>query len=349
MSPLKKESVEFLYLSQEDVIKAGGLEMRRTIEAVEMAFRASAKGETINPPKTVVMWDKGKPVDIRRRVIAMPSCIESERRFAGIKWISSAPENPKHLGLPRATALIILNDYESGMPLCVMDGTIVSAMRTGAISGVAAKYLAKRDSQTLGLIGTGVQGRTQLMALKIALTHLKRIQVYDLDSEKAEGFAREMGSALGVEVKVVGSPEAVFREGDVVVTATVSDHSYIKRSWPREGCLYIEISGLDSEMDVLTAFQKVVVDDWEQVKDNQHNLVGRCYGAGLFTDKDLYAALPEIVIGRKPGRENEEEKIFFNPLGMSICDLFEAYRVYQSAKEKGIGKVLSLWQNPLWI
>lgn len=345
----EKGSVGFLYLSQEDVIAAGGLEMRKTIEAVEMAFRANAKGETINPPKTVLMWDEGKPVDIRRRVIAMPSCIESERRFAGIKWISSAPENPKNLGIPRAAALIILNDYESGMPLCVMDGTIISAMRTGAISGVAAKYLAKRDSQTVGLIGTGVQGRTQLMALKIALTHLKRIQVYDLASEKAEGFAREMESTLGVKVEILETPELVFKGGNVVVTATVSDHSYIKRTWPREGCLYIEISGLDSEMDVLKAFQKVVVDDWEQVKNNQHNLVGRCFGAGLFTDKDLYASLPEIVIGRKPGREKDEEKIFFNPLGMSICDLFEAYRVYQSAKEKGIGKILSLWERPLWV
>jgi 2,3-diaminopropionate biosynthesis protein SbnB len=346
---VEKGSVDFLYLSQEDVIAAGGLEMRRTIETVEMAFRANAKGETINPPKTVIMWDKDKPVDIRRRVIAMPSCIESERKFAGIKWISSVPENPKRLGIPRATALIILNDYESGMPLCVMNGTIVSAMRTGAISGVAAKYLAKRDSQTVGLIGTGVQGRTQLMALKIALTHLKRIQVYDLDSEKAEGFAREMEPALSVSVQVVESPEAVFQKGDVVITATVSDHSYIKRTWPREGCLYIEISGFDSEMDVLKAFQKVVVDDWEQVKDNQHNLVGRSYGAGFFTDKDLYASLPEIVIGRKPGREKDEEKVFFNPLGMSICDLFEAYRVYQSAREKGIGNILSLWEKPIWV
>jgi len=245
MSPLKKESVEFLYLSQGDVIKAGGLEMDRTIKAVEMAFQACAKGETINPPKTVVMWDKGKPVDIRRRVIAMPSCIDSEKKFAGVKWISSAPDNPKNLGIPRATALIILNDHESGIPFCLLDGTIVSAMRTGAISGVAAKYLAKKDSQTIGLIGTGVQGRTQLMALKIALTHLKRIQVYDLDSEKAERFAREMESILSVRVRVVESPQAVFQKGDVVVTATVSDHSYIQPSWPEEGCLYIEISGLD--------------------------------------------------------------------------------------------------------
>jgi ornithine cyclodeaminase len=349
MLPLIEESVELLYLSQEDVIAAGGLQMERTIEAVEMAFLASAKGETNNPPKTVIMWDKDKPADIRRRVIAMPSCIESEKRFAGIKWISSAPENPKNIGIPRATALIILNDYESGIPLCVMDGTIVSAMRTGAISGVAAKYLAKKDSQTVGLIGTGVQGRTQLMALKIALPRLNQIHVYDLDREKAERFAKEMQLALSVRVIVVENPQAVFQKGDVVVTATVSDHSYIKRAWPEEGCFYIEISGLDSEMDVLRAFQKVVVDDWEQVKDNQHNLVGRCYGAGLFTEKELYASLPEIVIGRKPGRETEGEKIFFNPLGMSICDLFEAYRIYQSAKEKEIGRVLPLWEDPLWV
>jgi ornithine cyclodeaminase len=343
------KSLKFIYLSQEDVIKAGGLEMDRTIVTVEHAFKACAEGETINPPKTVIMWDKEKPVDIRRRVIAMPSCIESEKRFAGIKWISSAPENPNRFGIPRASALIILNDYESGIPFCVMDGTIVSAMRTGAISGVAAKFLARGNSSRVGLIGTGVQGRTQLMALKVALPHLKRIRVYDLDEKKAKAFAQEMESVLGVGIDLVGAPEAVFQEGDVVVTATVSDHSYIKRSWPSDGCLYIEISGLDSEMDVLTAFQKVVVDDWEQVKDNQHNLVGRCYGAGWFTDKDLYATLPEIVLGKKPGREKEEEKIFFNPLGMSICDLFEAYRVYRSAKEKEIGRFLPLWESPLWI
>ncbi|MBM4338276.1 MAG: hypothetical protein FJ110_01910 [Deltaproteobacteria bacterium] len=158
-----------------------------------------------------------------------------------------------------------------------------------------------------------------------------------------------MESALSVRVIVVKSPQAVFQKGDVVVTATVSDHSYIKRFWPEKGCLYIEISGLDSEIEVIAAFQKVVVDDWEQAKDNQHNLVGRCFGAGLFTEKDLYASLPEILLGWKTGSENDEEKIFFNPLGMSICDLFEAYRIYQSAKEKGIGKILSLWEKPLWV
>ena len=151
--------VEFIYLSQEEVL-ATGIDMPKAINIIEEVLALHDEGK-VNLPSKVIL-DLGERE--RGRVNAMPAYLGGDAEICGIKWIAGFPHNPTKFGIPRAHALIILNDAETGVPLAIMDGTYISALRTGAVTGVGAKYLAKLDSQVVGIIGCGVQARTQIMA-----------------------------------------------------------------------------------------------------------------------------------------------------------------------------------------
>lgn len=198
------KKVEFLYLSQEDVRAAGGLDMKMAMEAVERAFKMLNKGQVKIPDKIVMDLPPGEQE--RGRMNGLAAYIGGGWEVAGIKWIPSFPKNPHERGLPRANALIILNSTETGMPLAVMDGTIVSAMRTGATSGVGAKYLGRKDSETLAIIGLGVQSRTQAMAVKEALPSIKEIRGYDPLKERGSQTVKEIEKLTGVKTKYVDTP-----------------------------------------------------------------------------------------------------------------------------------------------
>ncbi len=322
--------------------------MAGTLQAVEQSFRLHGLGQTILPPKPVLRWGGPETEETTGRIMAMPAYLGGDLRIAGIKWIPSAPQNPKKYGLPRANALIILNDPDTLMPLAVMDGTIVSAMRTGAATGVAAKYLARRDSRTIGLVGAGVQGRTQLMALKEVLPAAETVRVFDLDGEKAARFAAEMAAELGLEVRAVDSAAAACQGADVFVTATMSTFPYVRAEWYAEGVFHSEISFWDTPPEVLRHLDRIVADDYYQV---EHHGVDVCYRAVRdgFIRRDQVTNLGDIVVGKAPGRQSPTEKIMFNPIGMGIHDVSEAYRVYRNAVERGIGRRLPLWEKPHWV
>src|SRR5690606_17305769 len=135
------------------------------------------------PNKSVLRWGDMESESTRGRINSMPASIGGDFNSVGIKWISSSPQNPDKYNLPRATGVIILNDYETLLPKCIMDGMLLSAMRTGANSGVAARYLAKKDSQVIGLVGAGVQNRTQLQAIHHVMKDLKHVKIADLNKE----------------------------------------------------------------------------------------------------------------------------------------------------------------------
>lgn len=343
-----QKKVEFLYLSQEDVIAAGGLEMAETVKAVEAAFRLHAKGETVLPPKPVLRWGGPETEETTGRIMSMPAYLGGDMRVAGIKWIPSAPQNPTKYGLPRANAIIILNDPDTLLPLAIMDGTLVSAMRTGAATGVAAKYLALPGSHRIGLVGAGVQGRTQLMALKAVLLHIDEIRVFDLDKAKTARFAEEMTAQLGLPVLAAASAELACKDADVFVTATMSTFPYVQPDWYAPGAFHGEVSFWDTPPEVLATLDRVVVDDYFQVEHHGVDVSFRAVRDG-FIPREKVVDLGDVLIGKAPGRQTDKEKILFNPIGMGINDVAEAYRVYLSAKNKGIGKILSLWESPLWV
>jgi ornithine cyclodeaminase len=335
-------SVEFLYLSQEDVVKAGILNMKLAVSAVEESFKLHGEGKTILPTKVVLDLNERE----RGRINALPAYVGDEINVCGLKWIAGFPQNPNKHGLPRASGLMILNDAETGVPIAIMDGTLLSAMRTGAVSGVAAKYLARENSKVAALIGTGVQARTQLMALKEVCSRLEKVYVYSRTKEKRELFANSMKNFLNINIEAVDSAEVAVKDADIVITATTADEPIVKNAWIKKGSLFIHIgSYVEEEYDVVLNSDKIIVDDWEQVKHRKTPTLARMYDSGLIKDKDIYAELGEIVAGKKPGREYNEERIYCLPIGLGIHDVVLAYKIYRNAIKLKLGVRLKLWKK----
>ena len=339
-------SVKFLYLQQEDVIACGGLDMPEVIAALEKAYALHEQGQCIEAEAPLISWNGPQG----RRILAHPAWVGGEINMAGIKWIPSNPENPRKRGMPRASAIIILNDPETGYPLAVMDGTIVSAARTGAATGVGAKYLARRDSEKVAIIGAGPISRPQIMALHVVLPALKEVSIFDLDSGRAQKLADEMQRLYNrTNFTVAPSAEASVRGADVVVTVTSGvslDRAYLEASWLKEGVLVSTVAANDSKIEVVVQADKLVLTNMEEL-DNPIWLAGLAVDKGL-RSREEFASMGSIIIGQNPGRRNDRERIFYNPGGMGIEDVVAAYRVYRNAQDRGMGIELELWHEPLW-
>jgi ornithine cyclodeaminase len=353
--------VEFLYLQQEDCVKAGGYDMKGAMKATERSFFLHGKKDFILPGKPVIRWGGPETEETTGRIMSMPAFLGGEKyakelkekgligpvNTAGIKYIPSKPHNPKKYGLPRANAVIIINDPDTLMPACIMDGTLVSAMRTGAASGVAAKYLANPDSKVMGLVGASVQGITQTLALKEGVPSLEVCKVFDINPETSKKFVEEMKDKVDMELVVVDHVEKAFRDSDVISTATMAKEPYVNGDWYKEGVCHCEISFWDTPPEALKVMDFIVVDSWYQVKHHGVDVSWRAVRDGIIPEEKIRGDLGEIIVGTKPGRQDKKEKIFFNPIGMGIHDLSEAHRVFENAVKMGIGRKLALWENPI--
>lgn len=341
------KAVEFLYLSQEDVIAAGGLDMKTCLDAVERAFKLLAVGEVKVPNKIVMELPPSEQE--RGRINGLAAYIGGDWEVAGIKWIPSFPKNPREHGLPRASALLILNNTNTGTPLAVMDGTIINAMRTGAMGGLGAKYLARKDSEVAAFIGLGVQARTQAMALKEVLHDLKEFRGYDNRKQAAEN-ATKIQELTGIKTIAVSNPKKAVEGADVITTITTADEPIVKNAWMKKGTLFTHIGSYqEEEYEVVLHSDKLIVDDWEVVKHRGTPVLAKMYKQGLIKDEDIYASFSEVVSGTKKGRESDHERIFFSPIGMAHEDIAFASMVYQKAKDKKIGQKLRLWTKPFWV
>jgi ornithine cyclodeaminase len=281
----------------------------------------------------------------RGRGNAMPAYVGGEYDVFGIKWIAGFPKNPIEHGLPRGTGLFILNDAWKGIPLAVMDCTLLSAMRTGAVTGVGAKYLARPDSRSVAMIGAGVQARTQLEALKIVLPQLEEVRAFDIRRETAEAFATDMNDRFGGEgprIRAVNSPEEAVRQADIVVTVTVADEPIVKERWMKRGSFFSAVGSYqEEEFEVVTNSDKVVVDGIEHVLHRETPVIALMIEQGKIRREDILE-MGAIVCGDQPGRTNPEERVFFSPIGMAIEDVCLCHRVYKLAQERGIGNRLGL-------
>jgi len=321
---------EFLYLSREDV-ESVGLPMARVIEAVESVFREKGEGRVEMPPKPGI-----HPVQ-DSFIHAVPAYVPG-MKAAGMKWVSGFPSNLKR-GLPYISGLLILNDPQTGMPSCVMDATWVTAKRTGAATAVAAKYLAREDSRTLGVLGCGVQGRTNLEALMVVSRSLEHVKAYDTDPEALKKYVDEMRSEHGVVVTPVPSPRDAVEGCDIVVTAgPILKHPRpeIEPSWFAEGAFACPLD-FDSywKPEAMHAADKFCTDDRAQLA--YYQTVG--YFSGI---PDVHADLGEVVTGRRPGRENDSERTMSMNLGVAIEDMATAVAVLEKAKADLVGTWLPL-------
>ena len=321
---------QLLYLSQNDVASVG-LTMAEIIEALVLAFKEKGHGRVEMPPKPGIHPGGGDNF-----IHAMPAYIPA-LKSAGLKWVAGFPDNPKQ-GLPYVTGLLIYNDVETGLPLAVMDCVWITAMRTGAATAVAAKYLARPDSSVVGVLGCGVQGRSNVEALN-ALFPLERVMAYDLDSQAARRYADEIGERLGLEVVLVDEPRKAVTGCDLVVTAgpiLKEPHRTIKGGWLDEGA-FASLVDFDSywHPDAMHQADKFCTDDVPQLRHYQE--------AGYFQDiPPVHAGLGEMAIGQKPGRETPQERTMTANLGLAMDDMTVAPLLYEQAVEKGIGTWLPL-------
>lgn len=332
-----------LFLNQKAIIECGGDDIGQAIDVMEKVYSLHNNKEYVLPPKTVLRWGDFDSESTRGRINSMPASIGGDFNSVGIKWIGSSPSNPEKHNLPRASAIIVLNDYETFIPKVIMDGMLISALRTGANSGVAAKYLAKKESEVVGLIGAGAQSKTQLLALHHVLPNLKTVKIFDLNSERSNEFSKEMSGKLNLNIEVVHSAEDAVRGSDVFVTATVTKEPIVKAEWIEKGMLYLHVGSHESHFDVIHRADKVVVDDWEELKHRGVETLPIMFEQGEFDPKNIYGQIGEIVNNVKAGRENNEEFIYFNSVGMGIQDVALASVIYENAKNSNVGEELELF------
>jgi len=321
---------QLLYLSQADVA-AVGLTMADIIESLEVAFREKGQGRVEMPPKPGIHPGGGDNF-----IHAMPAYIPA-LQSAGIKWVSGFPENPQQ-GLPYITGLLVLNDAATGLPIAVMDCVWITAMRTGAATAIAARYLARPDSSVVGVLGCGVQGRSNVEALNV-LFPLKRVMAYDVDVEAARRYADEISARFGLEALVVATPREAVSGCDLVVTAgplLKKPHRTIQAGWLDEGA-FASLVDFDSywHPDAMQEADKFCTDDVPQLRHYQE--VG--YFQGI---PPVHADLGELADGQKSGRETPAERTMTANLGLAMDDMAVAPLLYRQAVEKGIGVWLPL-------
>jgi ornithine cyclodeaminase/alanine dehydrogenase len=267
---------------------------------------------------------------------AMPAYVPS-LQAAGMKWVSGYPANQAR-GLPYISGLLILNDPETGMPLAVMDCTWITAKRTGAATGIAAKYLARSDSASVGIVACGVQGRSNLEALT-CLFKIRKVKAYDLYPEVAQRYAREMGDHFQIDIEPVkGLPEAI-KGVDIIVTSgpiLKNPKPAIEPGWLAEG-------SFASLVDFDSYWQGAALREMDKLATDDHAQMNYYRQEGYFRETPrAYADLGEIAAGKKPGRESEKERTASINLGLALDDMATAIRIYQRAKTKGIGTELPL-------
>lgn len=369
--------VDFLYLSEPDMIKAGVLNASKCIDTIEEDFKLLSRGDYLmGGPKEnshgIMLWFPEKPrfsmpvAGPDRRFMAMIAYLGGRFDVCGEKWYGSNVENPKFHQLPRSILMIMLNDPLTSEPLALESGNLVSSMRTGAVPAVATKYLAKKDAASAAVFGAGVISRASLLTINAARPAIKTAWVYDILKEKSLGFAEEM-KQFSIDVKVAKSPEEAVKNADVISIATSGKHAvHIEESWLVDGAL-LTTSGVVNVTDEFCLTHKIIVDNWKMHQEWRDDGMASAYGldslsswapthqiiklqvAGKLDENRDIIDLGDIIEKKRLGRTSEREKIFFLAGGMPVHDVAWGYDVYREALAKGIGHKLNLWEKPHWL
>jgi len=313
--------------------------MREVMEKVELAFKEKGLKRVQMPAKIYVFYRKYDG-DLR----VMPSYLE-ELDVSAVKIVNSHPENRVKYGLPTVMAVVVLVNPKNGFPLAIMGGKTLTDMRTGAAGGIAAKYLARKNSKIVGMVGAGAQARTQLASLLEVYGKLEEVRVWGLYGTGDE-FAAEIKSKynnINRTFSVKSVKEAV--EGaDIVVTATPSRQPLVMNDMVSPGmhfnCIGADAPGKEELDPMILKRAKIVVDDWEQASHGGE--INVPLSKGIITKEDVWAEIGEIVAGLKPGREREDEITVFASTGLAIQDAIVAKLVYDKALKKGVGRFIQI-------
>ena len=323
------KSDEILLLTPREIQRL--LTLDECIGAVEHAFRAYGEGRAV-PPAVLSMHTEGGGFHVKAGLL------ELGRPYFAAKVNGNFPENGSRFGLPTIQGVIILCDAGNGTPLAVMDSRDITSLRTAAATAVAAKFLARQDSRNITICGCGNQGRVQLRALS-RVCRLENAFAYDRDGEQAVRFSQDLTSELKISVLPASDLKAAVRHSDICVTCTTSRQPLLSSDDVSPGT-FIAAVGADNPQKQelhpsLMAASKIVCDILEQcaVMGDLHHALD----AGVVTRADVYAELGEVVAGKKPGRETQEEITIFDSTGMALQDVAAAAVLYEKAQRDGSG------------
>jgi alanine dehydrogenase len=326
-------------LTGEEVRKA--LPMPRAIEAVKDAFARLSTGQAEVPLRTALDVPPHNGV-----TLFMPAYLAGEGHVAplmAMKVVSVFNDNPGK-GLPLIHALVVVVNAETGEPDAVMDGTVLTALRTGAASGAATDLLAREDACVAAIFGAGAQGRTQLEAV-CAVRPIEEAWIYDVEPERARAYAEETGRRFAAAVRVAGSPAEAARQADVVCTATTSLRPVFEDADLRPGTHINAIGAYTPEMQEIplqtVVRAKLVIDHHEAALAEAGDLLIPM-AQGLIGVDHIHAELGEIVAGARPGRESAEEITLFKSVGVAVQDVAAAGAVLEAARKMGLGTTATL-------
>jgi len=322
-------------LSGQDVRKA--LPMTEAIEAMRVAFMQLASGDVQMPIRS--------HIDVPERdgtALFMPSYAQHFGNI-GVKVVNVFGSNVEK-GLPRIQAVVCLFDAETGTPRAILDGTSLTALRTGAASGLATDLLARPDASTAAILGAGVQGRTQLEAVSVVRS-LREVKVYDPLPEAASAFAAEMGGRLGIEIKQAADARSAMRGAEIVCAATVSTTPVFQDLDVASGTHINAVGSYKPHVQEIPAKTvcraKIVVDHRESALAETGDLIIPLQ-QGLIAETDIHAELAEIVSGKVPGRSDAQTVTLFKSVGVAIEDLAAASHALARAEAEGLGTVVAM-------
>ena len=369
--------IKFLYLSEPDMIKAGVKNMDQCVEAMEDLLVTLNKGDYVmagvnhnSHGAQVIFPDdpqfEGMPKNADdRRFMAMPAYLGGKYQMAGMKWYGSNCEN-KASGLPRSILMMMLNDKDTGAPLALMSANLVSCYRTGAIPGVGAKYLARKDSETVTIIGPGVMGRTCLLAFLSVCPKITTVKVKGRGLRSLHAFEEFVKKECPQiqQVIVCDSMEEAVKDSDIIcVTSTAPvkeiDFPYIAEDWVKKGALICLPSAARFDDDFLINRCKKVVDNYKLYEAWAEEFPYPSYEmvqiiGSKFTDylhegriqREDIVDIADIINKKHPGRESDDEIIVYSVGGMPVEDIAWGGTVYRNALKEGIGVELPLWDLP---
>lgn len=329
------KKVELLYLSQEDILLLN-IGWDKIIKQVELANSEYVLGTAECPPKRGIhtrtdCFTHEMPVYLKK----MDAC--------GIKWVSGYPDNYKY-DLPQITGVQVMNDPETGLPLCVMDCRWITGVRTAAASAITMKHCARHDSQKIGIIGAGVQGRMHLLAIKHVLPSLKECHIFDIKSDMVDNYVKNMSEKTECKVIPHNSVIDAVQNVDIIMTCTQRLHEPIipveafksgmagagleaGRAWPAE---------------LLHGVNKVITDDLEQTMS--YSSSPGAFPGGI---PEFYCQLGELINGTKMGRENDDERILAFNIGFAAEDIAVGQLVFETAMNMNIGRMLPLMEKEI--
>lgn len=371
-------NVDFIYLSEEDMMKAGVTDMAGCVDAMEEMFRLMKIGDYrmggANGNSHGVMMSfpeksefPNMPIDgPDRRFMAMPAYLGGKFNMAGMKWYGSNVEN-RQKSLPRSILMLTLNDKDTGAPLAYMSANILSAFRTGAVPGVGVKYFAREDSRVVGIIGPGVMSKTAFDSFMAVRSGIDTVKIKGRSKKSVDSFINYVKEKYPQvkDFQVVESEEEAVRDADIVSIATssptgdISEYPYLKEEWIKPGAILCCPAAARFEDDFILNRARMVTDNiqlyeaWaeEMPYPAYHTIpIPAVHCMDLIAEgkmkKEQIDDLGDVLMGKIPVQRKEDEIVIYSVGGMPIEDVAWGTIVYRNALEKGIGTKLNLWKEP---